>query len=157
MQRLRIRRIVIFVAILLYIGSICLPAFSYVPFLNSSQRGVSNFYGWAALPFAPVAMLFMELAAFAWLANPIFLSALITYGFGKDRISIALAAAAIAVGWAFFPLSVNQPVLIPFSGMGEMLNYPKPMVGFYLWIASFLAIFLGALLSIFRRRRDIAR
>jgi hypothetical protein len=134
-----------------------LPAFSYVPFLNNPQRDISNFYGWSALPFAPVAMLFMESAAFAWFANPIFLSALFTYGFGKDRISIALAATAIVVGWIFFPLSAKHPVLIPFSGMGETLNYPNPMVGFYLWMASFLAIFLGALLSSYRQCRSKTR
>lgn len=157
MHRLRLRRIVVFVATLLYMASLCLPAFSYIPFLTSSPTHIVYMPGWSPLIFGGVAALFMEVAAFSCLANPIFLVAVFAYGFGKDRISMWLAATSIVVGWIFFPLSAKQPVLIPFSGMGETLNHPKPMVGFYLWMASFLAIFLGALLSIFRQRRGKTR
>jgi ABC-type glycerol-3-phosphate transport system permease component len=108
--------------------------------------------GWLPLVFGGIAALFMQVAAFSTLANPIFLAALVAYGFGRNRISGILAATSIVIGASFFPLSWSYPVLIPFSGQGETLNHPEPMVGFVLWMMSFLVIFLGGTASYARQK-----
>lgn len=152
MLRLKPKRIAVLLAVVLYVSSLFLPAFSYVPFLGDARRPFSYFYGWAALPFGPVAMLFLEFAASAWAANPIFFGALLSSGFGRYRLSAILAAMSLAIGAAFFPLSALHPVIIPLSGEGETLNYPKPILGFYLWMAAFFVIFLTALIADYRQR-----
>jgi hypothetical protein len=147
MQRLSPRRIIIFVALGCYAASLCLPAFSYIPYLASSPPQTVYMPGWLPLVCGGIAALFMQVAAFSNLANPVFFAASLAYGFGKNRISATLAVISMLIGASFFPLSSSHPVLIPFSGRGETLNHPEPMIGFVLWMTSFLLIFLGSIAS----------
>ena|SRR5690348_4391697 len=99
MQQLNVRRITIFSATVCYGFALWLPAFSYVPFASTPLR-IAYMPSWLPLVFGIVAVLFMEIAAFSFLANPVFIVAVFAYGFGKNKSAAQLAAASVEIGRA---------------------------------------------------------
>lgn len=152
MRRSNVRWIAIFSAMVCYGLALWLPAFSYVPFASAPLR-IAYMPGWLPLVFGVVAVLFMEFAAFSFLANPVFIVAAFAYGFGKNKVAAQLAAASVSLGASFFPLSSMRPVFVPFSGQGEIINHPKSEAGFWFWMAAFFIVFSGALISHQREKR----
>jgi hypothetical protein len=141
------------VAIGCFIASLFLPAFS-ASHSEFDVAEMSSTQGWSALTFGWIALIFLQTPAIAWLANPFFVLALRDFWRGLYRSSMWLAIACMLFGSSFFLLSLFQPMLVVFSGDGQNLYHPKPEIGFFIWMASFAAIFLaGAVLSAPRRHR----
>lgn len=150
MRLVNLRLVTILAAGSCYAASIYLPAISYVPLLPSNPYGANIAYmpGWFPLAFGWFAVIFLEFTAFTVLANPIFFASIIIFGIGKNLISALLAAVSIVLGVSFFALSRRHPVTLIFSAHGEALNHPKPMVGFFFWIAAFVIVLLGSIVGL---------
>ena len=144
MRLLSSRLFVISSAIALYGSSLYLPAFSYIPFLDKIPESIARMPGWAPLVFGAVAVLFAQVAAISFLANPSFFAAFIAYCAREYKLSEKCSAASFVLGLAFFPLDWIRPVMLLFSGEGETLNHPIPMIGYAVWMLTFLTTYLGA-------------
>jgi hypothetical protein len=99
-----------------------------------------------------IAVIFIQPPAFAWLANPCFLIAVRVFFKGGYTFSVWLTAACLVLGISFFLLSSLHPMLVVFSGNGQVLYNPQPKIGFAVWMAAFFLIFLGAMY--FRKYED---
>lgn len=143
MQTSTFRRIVIAVAIGCFIASLCLPAFSHSD--SPSGRQIESIPGWMPLAWGWIAMIFIEPPAFAWLANPFFVIAVRAFFKGRYTSSMWFTATCLVLGISFFLLSALQPMLVVFSGNGQVLYNPQPKIGFAVWMAAFFLVFLGAM------------
>jgi hypothetical protein len=154
MRLVNLRLVIILAASSCYAASIYFPAISYVPLLPSNPYGANIAYmpGWFPLAFGWFAVIFFEFTAFTVLANPIFFASIISFGVGKNLISALLAAVSIILGVIFFPLSQRHPVTLIFSAHGEALNHPKPMAGFFFWIAAFVIMLLGSVVGLLAKK-----
>ncbi len=140
------RMIVVVVSLMLFALSLVLPAISYMSgrpnptYLRHPAIGP----GWALLVFGWAAIVFVQVAAVAWVASVTFFASVINFAYGRDAIAMRLAIASIILGVSFFPLSIYFPILIPFSGQGETIYLPKPEIGFIVWVLSFACVGIGA-------------
>lgn len=143
-----LRRITIILALGFFIAALCLPAFNYTP-PGSYKYSAGAVQGWFPFSFGWIAMMFLEPASVAWLANPFFLFAMHSFYVGRYTSSMWLSAASMFFALSFFPICWLQPLLIVFSGTGETINHPKPEVGFAAWMAAFLVLLVisGRLVS----------
>ena len=80
-----------------------------------------------------------RLGIWAWYANPLFLLAVLFAGARYVRIAVAFSALAIGIGLTSFRASVTAAVA------GSPLPEYQFSSGFYLWLASQLALFLFCL------------
>jgi hypothetical protein len=136
-----------------FITSLFLPAFSASDSELSAHQ-VTAAQGLTALTCGWIAIIFIQTPALAWLANPFFAFAFFEFWRGRYRSSMWLAVACMIFGASFFLFSMFQPMLMVFTGDGQILYHPKPELGFISWMASFLIVVVGgAVLGTFPRNR----
>ena len=145
------RMIVIAVAISFFLAALCLPAFSHSDSPSGNQ--FESIPGWMPLVWGWIAIIFIQPPAFAWLANPFFLAAIRDFYCGRYQSSMWLATTCMILGIGFFPMSSLHPMLVVFSGNGQVFYNPEPKLGFLAWMAAFFTVFFAALS--FRRREKL--
>jgi hypothetical protein len=156
MNAMTLRWMVIVAAMGFFIASLCLPAFSYVTHVPSdhvTSQVSSTGPGWHLFATGWFAIIFLEPAAFSWLANVTFSSAVIVYALGSCRSSALLAVLSMLFDASFFPISNWAPATVLFSGQGEAFNHPRPELGFVAWMVSLVIILAGYALSHWRTLR----
>lgn len=124
----------LFLGILLFVAAMPMNAFCTPDSCSEWPAYALLFMGWLDLYAFPR-------AGYVWLANPVLLMA--WWAMRKDRktVAVVLSLAALAIGASF--LRVPE-VLV------DELRPPQPVVGvalgYWLWLASCAATFVGALL-----------
>lgn len=126
--------------VILFILACATPAISF------SQHGETGFWlGWGMLPFGWLGLFGggEPHPQIGWYANPILLVAWVMLLLGKWKGSIVLGLLALAIGLTSFSLR-SMDIGIDFP---SVLSDIKLGIGAYLWLASMLAIVLGAALN----------
>ena len=112
-----------------YLAALPCPALLFT--LDPPVRGITTLlWGWWGL----------VTGDFPWLANPMYFVALLLVALSSNKMALLLCAVAIGIGarsllveqWYF-----NEAQGTPVTGLG---------LAFYLWMASFVVLFLGAII-----------
>jgi hypothetical protein len=126
-------KVAIAASLALFMASLALPALEFAD--HEPERGhVLLLWGWWG---------FLT-GDFPWLANPLYLVALIFAGLGRRTISQLFSGSAFAVGLLSLRVSkwyFNEANATPIENLGS---------AFYFWMASFLVLFV--LVSLTRKR-----
>jgi hypothetical protein len=132
----------------LYCLSMALPPVQY----PGTSGGFGDAFGLGYLILGPLGLVFMQLGAIGWLANPLFLfsAATLPKKAGPSffiALTLALALAVLAV-----PMLRAYPVLKDEAGHREPAS-ALPGFGYCVWLASMLAMLASGMVRARRRNR----
>ncbi|TBR40562.1 MULTISPECIES: hypothetical protein [Dyella] len=129
-----------------YLASLALPAFSYMSHVppDHVEGKIEIVPGWFAVCFGPMGLLSLSATALPFFANYTFLGGAQLYALEHYRKAAVLAVLSAGLGASFFWMSGSHPMPVLFSGQDDYMNHPVPMLGFYVWMASFALLLLGA-------------
>jgi hypothetical protein len=133
----RVSRTLYFLALAAYAISLLLPAF-VVPYPGGELVGEGRYLGFEAfficLFFAVIGL---PGSIFVWLANPTFWVAAMLFGWKKLGMAVFLSGLAVLLGvW--------------------LVGTPNIVVGYYVWLGSFVVLLVGALAEISQRNTSHA-
>jgi hypothetical protein len=100
--------------------------------------------------FGMIGLLFLQIPAIGWLANPIYWLGCITFMMGRYRFSAIAGIAAILIGFGgtFSGFWFNLPAD---SGGVSELALSQFLLGFWLWLAAPGVIALGSVISLLKQ------
>ncbi len=144
---------IIAVAIALYATSLFLPAVTFITHVPPDHAigHVVTYPGWYLAGFGWIGTLFLKPAAMGWLANITFIAAIFCHAESRYERSMVLSAISIAIAVFFFWLSLSHPMPVLFSGIDDVMNEPKALLGFYCWVVSFAFFLFGSWMT--KRKR----
>ncbi|WP_213947676.1 hypothetical protein [Luteibacter sp. dw_328] len=144
------RTVVIAAALACYGASLFLPAVTYITHVPPDHPvgHMETAPGWFFAGFGWIGVIFLQSAAMGWLANLTFFATIFCYAEGRHVRSMILSGMSILIAVFFFHLSVSEPMPVLFSGLNDVMNRPKALIGFYVWIAAFVTFFLGSWVSV---------
>jgi len=144
------RTVVIAVALAFFAASLFLPAETFITHVTPDHTAgrVETMPGWFFAGFGWIGVIFLQPAAMGWLANISFFAAIFSYAEGRHVRSMILSGISILIAVVFFRVSVSDPMPVLFTGQADVMNRPKALIGFYVWIAAFATFFLGSWVSV---------
>jgi hypothetical protein len=129
------------ITLFLYLASLTMPAIA----LEGNQKH----YGWAILIYGWFGLLKGQ---FAWLANLLLLPAVVAFVTRQNLAACLLALGCVALG-----LLARNTLALPTS-IGNESRVVGFSVGYYFWMGSFVALFIGAFMAgMDSRKRDQQR
>ncbi|KLD75691.1 hypothetical protein Y886_25530 [Xanthomonas hyacinthi DSM 19077] len=141
---------VIAVALALFAASLFLPAETFITHVAPDHTAgrIETMPGWFCAGFGWIGVIFLQPAAMGWLANISFFAAIFSYAEGRHVRSMILSGISILIAVVFFRVSVSDPMPVLFTGQADVMNRPRALIGFYVWIAAFATFFLASWFSV---------
>lgn len=143
----------VYLSWLLWILSLAMPAVLQVKICgNASPLPSEEVYGYSLLLFGPFGLLFLQLPAIAWLANPLYFLAQLSLDTLRYKSAALFGVASIVVGalgtWTWFTHSV------PADEGGVCREQLFALgIGYWLWIGAMVAVTITA--SILYRKESL--